>query len=392
LADFDVSAARADTPGVAHGIYLNNASCSLMPRAVVDAVQDHFALAARIGGYPAASKEAPAQEAVYGSVARLIGAGPQDIALVESHTRAWQSVFYGLAFSEGDRILTSRAEYGANYVSFLQMRKRTGCVIEVIPDNNEGAIDCQALEKMIDDRIALIAINWIPTNGGLINPAAEIGAVAKRHGIPYLLDACQAVGQMPVDVERIGCDYLTAAGRKWLRGPKGTGFLYVRRERLADTEPAMIDDVGAAWHAAHAYELRDDARRFESHEHEPALRLGLGAAADYALALGLDTIRSRVRELAEGLREALVAMPGITVHDLGSERAGLVTFAHESVDAGAIVTALERQNICVKAVPREGALLDTVARNLPVLVRISPHYYNSEQDLEHVLTALRESL
>ena len=385
----DIEALRSETPGVRESVYLNTGSCALMPQPVIDAVQDYFALEAKIGAYPAMMQAHDKSEAVYGSIARLINAKPNEIALMSSHSHAWTSVFYGIQFAAGDRILTSRSEYGANYVAFLQMRKRTGCAIDVIPSDNSGATSPAALERMIDDRVKLIAINWIPTNGGLVNPAAEIGRIAKAHGIPYLLDACQAVGQMPVDVNELACDYLASAGRKWLRGPKGTGFLFVREDRLDDIEPAVIDDVGAVWTAPGAYELRPDARRFETHEHEPALRLGLGAAADYALALGLDAIRARIRALAEGLRAELASIPGVTVRDLGTEQAGLVTFSHESVAAAQITATLKDKGIWVKTIPRSGALLDTTARNLDELVRVSAHYYNSQEELERFLDSLR---
>lgn len=365
-----------------------------MPQPVIDSVQDYFALEARIGGYPAMAQQSTAREAVYASVAALINAKPGEIALMGSHTLAWQSVFQGLRFKEGERILTDRSEYAANYIAMLQMKKRTGCVIDVIPCRNDGATDPVALEKMIDDKVKLIAINWIPTNGGLMNPAAEIGRVARAHSIPYLLDACQAVGQMPVDVEELGCDYLSATGRKWLRGPKGTGFLYVREERLSEPgcEPGIIDDIGAPWTSADGYELLDSARRFETHENSPALRLGLGAAIEYARTLGLDTIRTRVNYLAEGLRTELASLPGIRVQDLGTEHAGLVTFAHESVPAADIAAALLNENITVKTIPLAGALLDTLARGIPELVRVSAHYFNSEDELEAVLKALRGAI
>lgn len=361
-----------------------------MPRPVIDAVQDYFALEARVGGYPATFEKADARDAVYGSVARLIGAKPEEIALMGSNTLAWASVFYGMMFREGDRILTSRSEYGANYVAFVQMQKRTGCIIDVIASDNTGATSPAALEQMIDNRVKLIAVNWIPTNGGLVNPAAEIGRVANRHNIPYLLDACQAVGQMPVDVGEIGCDYLTSAGRKWLRGPKGSGFLYVKQERLGDFEPAIIDDIGAAWSEPDSYVLRPDARRFETHEHDPALRLGLGAAAEYALSIGIENIRGHVRGVADNIRKELSAMPGISVQDLGSENCGLVTFNHENLPANEMTAALQDKGIWVKTIPRAGALIDTTARGIGELVRISAHYFNADGDLEACLRELRE--
>lgn len=388
----DVKQARADTPAVENGIYLNNAGCSLMPGAVVDAVQDYFSLEGRVGGYPASVQKSGAINSVYDSIAALINAKPCEIALMTSHGDAWSSAFYGFSFTEGDRILTSRSEYGANYVAFLQMQKRTGCVIDVIPCRNDGATDPAALEKMIDDRVKLIAVNWIPTNGGLINPAAEIGRIANAHGIPYLLDACQAVGQLPVDVVGLGCDYLSATGRKWLRGPRGTGFLYVREERLAAgaPEPASLDDFGALWTKPDEYELVAGAKRFERHEKEAGLLLGLGVAADYAREAGLENIRQRLGHLAEGMRRELAALPGITIQDLGAERSGLVTFTHDTTVSADITAALQAQNICVKTIPSAGALMDTIERDIPELVRVSAHYFNTEDELDEVLKTVRD--
>lgn len=386
----DLASARADTPGVAHCLHLNNAGAALMPKPVIDAVQAYFSLEARYGGHGAAERMGQEIEAVYGSIARLIGASADEVALMGSSTRAWQLAFYGLEFNAGDRILTSRAEYGANYVAFLQMRKRSGCEIEVIPDDANGVTDATALPGMIDERTKLIAITWIPTNGGLINPAAETGRVARAHNIPYLLDACQAVGQMDVDVREIGCDFLTAAGRKWLRGPRGTGFLYVAKEMLGRIEPGIIDHDGARWTAPGCYELKPNARRYEVFERAPALQLGLGVAAEYALNLGPASIRARVDALAQSLRSALAALPGISVQDLGDDKAGLVTFSHERIAASVIKGALGNEDIHVSVSTPDNTLLDSSERALPDLVRTSPHYYNSEDEIAAFLDAVQE--
>jgi selenocysteine lyase/cysteine desulfurase len=281
---------RADTPATSRLAYLHNAGAALMPVAVVEAMKQHIDLECEIGGYAAADREARRLDSVYGSVARLLNAAPDEIALMENATVAWQMAFYALPFSKGDRILTAEAEYAANYVAFLQVTKRTGAAIDIVPSDASGELDVDALERMIDERVKLIAITWVPTNGGLVNPAAAVGKIARAHGIPYLLDACQAVGQLAADVEAIGCDMLSATGRKFLRGPRGTGFLYVRRATLQALEPPMIDHFAAPWVSRDAYRLRDDARRFETWENNYAARLGLGAAVDYALDIGIGPI------------------------------------------------------------------------------------------------------
>jgi selenocysteine lyase/cysteine desulfurase len=389
----DPARLRADTPGTAHRIHLNNAGAALMPRPVVEAQLRHLRREAAIGGYEAADEARDAIAGVYASIARLIGADPDEIALVENATVAWQMAFYALArdFRPGDRILTARAEYGANYVAFLQVARRTGAVIEVIPDDATGATDPAALAAMLDGRVRLIALTWIPTNGGLVNPAAAIGRIARAHGIPYLLDACQAVGQLPVDVTELGCDFLSATGRKFLRGPRGTGFLYVRRACLAGLEPPMIDHHGAAWTAPDAYELRPDARRFENWENNYAAQLGLGAAADYALALGMDAIAARCRFLADRLRAGLRAIPGVTLHDLGTNPSAIVSFTLAGVEAAAIKEHCSAAGINLSVSQPSSTLLDATARGLPPLVRASPHCYNDEAEIDRALEAVASS-
>lgn len=385
----DVARLRSDTPGVMHRVHLNNAGAGLMPRPVLDAMLDYLTREAEIGGYETAGEAATELDAVYDSVARLVGAQRDEIALVENATVAWQLAFYALQFSPGDRILTARAEYAANYVAFLQVAKRTGAVIEVIPDDGDGMLDPEALERMIDGRVKLIAITWIPTNGGLRNPAAAVGHVARRHGVTYLLDACQAVGQTSTQVQEIGCDFLSATGRKFLRGPRGTGFLYIRRELMLTLEPPMIDHFAAPWVAPDRYELRPDARRFETWENNYAARLGLKRAIDYALDIGLEEIEARCSALSTNLRDGLRGIPGVVVHDLGRDLASIVTFSTKNKDADAVQAELARSGFNVSVSDPSSTLLDARRRGLPEVVRASPHYYNTEDELARFVEATR---
>jgi selenocysteine lyase/cysteine desulfurase len=257
-----------------------------------------------------------------------------------------------------------------------------------VPNDDSGSLDVAALENMIDERTALIAITWVPTNGGLVNPAAEIGRIANKAGVPYLLDACQAIGQMPVDVVELGCDFLSATGRKFLRAPRGTGFLYVREKLIKGIEPVVIDYYAARWVAPDRYELRDDARRFENWENAYALRAGLGVAAQYATDLGLENIQDRAWGLAARLREQLADISSVSIYDIGAEKSATVSFLFEGQNSQEVVANLRKQNICIGLVSPDGTLLDSEARKLPGLLRAAPHYYNTEVELDELVDRL----
>ncbi|HZP31393.1 MAG TPA: aminotransferase class V-fold PLP-dependent enzyme [Acidimicrobiia bacterium] len=381
MSSIDVERARADTPGCAHVLHLNNAGASLPPAAVLDAVVAHLELEARLGGYAAADATADRMEAVYTSVARLIGAQPDEIALVENATRAWDLAFYSFGLGPGDRVLTSRSEYASNVIAMLQVARRRGVSVEVVPDDEHGQLSVDALRAMLDERVRLVAVGWIPTQGGLVNPVAEVGAVTRAAGVPFLLDACQAVGQLVVDVDAIGCDLLSATGRKYLRGPRGTGFLYVRRGLVEALEPPFLDVHSARWVATDRIEVRADARRFETWECSHACRLGLGAAVDYALALGSDAVEERVLALGEQLRAQLGAIPGLELHDQGERRCGIVTFTLDGVDPFDLAARLRADAINISVSTIDFARFDFEARGLSAVARASVHYYNTDDEL-----------
>ena len=384
----DISAVRADTPGTSFVAHFNNAGASLMPRPVLKTITDYLDEESLLGGYETADRHAADLEAVYGTVADLIGAKRSEIALADSATRAWDLAFTAMRFSEGDRILTTTSEYASNVIAFLQVAERSGAIVEVVPNRPTGEIDVDALESMLDERVRLIAINHVPTNSGLVNPAADVGRVANAHGIPYLLDACQSVGQLPIDVEEIGCDLLSSTSRKFLRGPRGAGFLYVSEAMLGDLDPAVLDLYGATWEAPDRYEMRPGARRFELWERSPALMLGMGRAAAYAMDIGPGVIWDRVSNLAETLRTALSAEDGVTVHDIGAVRGAIVTFTDDGHDAEAVKAALMEESINVSIATPYSARFDMEARNLPNLVRASVHYFNTEDEIDRLVAAV----
>ncbi len=390
----DIERARRDTRGVANVVHLNNAGAALPPTQVTDAVIAHLRREAEMGGYEAAEAAADQVEHTYAAIARLIGAGVDEIAVVENATRAWDMAFYGLDFGPGDRILTASAEYASNVIAFLQVARRTGATIEVIDNDESGQLSVSDLRRRLNDGngpVKLVAITHVPTQGGLVNPAEEVGAVTRDAGVPYLLDACQSIGQMPVDVERIRCDLLSATGRKFLRGPRGTGFLYVRRDFIEQVEPPFLDLHAATWTAPDSYEIRPDARRFENWETNYAAKIGLGVAVDYALAWGLESIQDRVTRLAARLREHLAGVPGVEVHDQGRRLCGIVTFSVDGVPAQAVQRRLREQGVNVSVSLVDYARLDLPTRGLPDLVRASVHYYNTDDEIEQLIEALPSS-
>jgi cysteine desulfurase/selenocysteine lyase len=386
--EIDVAAVRRDTPGCGGVVHLNNAGSSLPPAVVVDTVVRYLEDEAREGGYELADRRRDDLAAVYRSVAGVVGATEDEIALLDSATRAWDVAFYSLRFAPGDRILTTTTEYAANFIAYLQVAQRTGARIEVVPDRRSGEIDIAALESMIDDRAKLISINHVPTNGGLVNPAAAVGEVAKRSGVTYLLDACQSVGQMPIDVDEVGCDLLTGTSRKFLRGPRGVGFLYVRDTMIEDIEPVMLDLHSAQWVGRDRYEIRRDAKRFEVWESSPALRLGLGAACDYAIGVGLGAIWGRIASLAAVLRAALGSIPSVTVHDKGRVKGGIVTFSVAGRSAREVKEALALRRINVSISSVASARIDMEQRRLDEIIRASVHYFNTEDEIDFAVAVI----
>jgi cysteine desulfurase / selenocysteine lyase len=384
----DVERVRADTPGVAHVAHLNNAGAALPPRQVHDAVVDHLRRESEIGGYEAAAERLDRAEHAYDALATLLNAAREEIAVVENATRAWDMAFYSFRFAPGDRILTGRAEYASNWIALKQVTDRTGATIDVVPDDEHGQIDVGALERMLDDDVKLVSLVHVPTQSGLVNPAAEVGRLTRAAGVPLLLDACQSVGQLPVDVEAIGCDILSGTGRKFLRGPRATGFLYVRRGLIGELDPPLLDMHAAEWLPDGGYRVRDDARRFENWETYYAGKIGLGAAVDYALELGVDEIWVRIQELAAQLRARLAAIDGVTLLDRGAVLGATITFTVDGREPEDVRRFLAGRGVNVSVMERESAQLDFGARGIERAVRSSVHYYNDGSDLDRLVEGI----
>lgn len=384
----DINRLRSETPGCAISAYFNHSGSSLPTNATLSAVTEHLQREALYGGMEAAAGAAEQIQEVRIDAAKLLGATPEEIAFMTSGSAAFGLVFAALPrLKAGDRILVGRQEWGGNLSTMYQAAGKVGASVEAIPCRDDGSVDPDALSRMIDDRVRLVELTWLPANGGLINDAAAIGRVTQAAGVPYFIDASQAIGQLPVDVATLGCDMLKGACRKYLRGPRGTALLYVTKAFLASLEPAFLDVQSAPWVDGGPVP-RQDARIFETIETSIALQLGLGAALRQAHALGIPAIRERVEKLADGLRARLRDTRGVTVRDLGTEHSGLVSFTVEGLGAQEVRARLAREQITVGANGVPYTPLDMTARKLTEIIRASVTYINTEEEIERLAVAI----
>jgi selenocysteine lyase/cysteine desulfurase len=386
----DLEAVRAITPGCRNRIHLNNAGAGLLSTRTLDAMRGHLNLEAEIGGYEAADAVQDRIAATYAALARLVGGTPDQIALFDNSTHAWNAAFYSISLGPGDRIITAQAEYGSSVFAYWQVARKSGAELVVVPNDASGQVDLDALAELIDERTKLIGLTWVPTSGGLVNPAAEVGRIARSADVLYLLDATQVAGQLPIDVASLGCDMLTGTGRKFLRGPRGTGFLWVGERALERLEPYVAEVRSARWLGGDEFAWAHGARRFETWESSYVNVLGLGAAVEQALELGLDVTATRAVTLGSRLREGLDSIGGVRTHDLGVERCAIVTAAIGGRPGEQVAELLAAEGINVSTTVAEDNQFDTVTRGVHPLVRFSPHYFNTEDEIDRALAAVAE--
>jgi len=390
MTEFSVTEERNQTPAVKTLIHFNNAGASLMPNVVVDGIKKYIDSEASQGGYETARHFAKELELFYDHTAKLINSKPEEIAFTESATVAWQRAFHSIPLEKGDVIITCISEYASNYIAYLQLAKLKAIDIVIIPNDENGAIDIQALESAITPKVKLVSICHIPTGNGLINPAEEVGVITQKHKVLYLLDACQSVGQYPIDVEKIKCDFLSATGRKYLRGPRGTGFLYARQETTIGFEPLSLDLHSAEWIDAESYRIRSDAKKYETWECNLSAKHGLSLAINHLNQLGIENVQERVSVVANYLRECLGSFAHIHVMDTGTFKSGIITFISEKNGAEDIMKYLSKDQINVSVIVAGSSLFDLQERNITEAVRASVHYYNTTDEVDKFITILEK--
>ena len=387
-----VSRWRAETPGCAHRVHLNNAGAALMPQPVIDAITEHIALEASIGGYEAADVQARAVEATYEAIAAIVNAEPRNMAVVANATAGFVQALSSFDLAKDDIIVTTRSDYTSYQIQYLALAKKLGVRIVHAEDLPEGGVDPASVRKLASHpRCRVVHVSWVPTHSGLVQEVEAVGAVCEDLGVPFLVDACQAVGQMPIDVERLKCDYLSVTARKFLRGPRGIGFLYASDRALSRGDhPLFVDMRGARWTGPETYEVAETAIRYEDWEFPYALVLGLGAAARYASAVGIDVAHERSWSLAATLRARLDSIDGVTVVDRGRTRCAIVTAKVDGWYAPDLTEALRERRINSAASLRWYGLLDFTPRSIESAIRLSPHYYNTEEEIDEVVATIAQ--
>jgi len=395
-----LSQLRADTPAFVETsagspalIHLNNAGAALPPMPVLRAMQEHLDLEARTGGYEAADAKAAEIAGFYTAIARLLNAKPRNIAFATSATDAYARVLSAIPFRPGDAILTTENDYVSNQIAFLALQKRFGIKLLRARDTAEGGVDVTDFEQLLKKhRPVLAAVTHVPTNSGLVQPVAEIGKICRAYGVWYLVDACQSAGQMALDVERIGCDFLSATMRKFMRGPRGAGFLFASDRALdAGLEMLLPDMRSADWTGADEYVTNSTAQRFEYWEMPPALVLGSKAAAEYALSVGMDWIENRVKMLADLTRQRLRELPSVQVLDKGPELCGIVTAHATHWDSKTLLEKLWAENINCRVSSLAVAQIDFPRKGVTWALRVSPHYYNTEEEVGRMVEVVEKS-
>ena len=384
----DINKIRLETPGCQSRIHFNNAGGSLIPRGVSVAVESYLNREQEIGSYEAAEEAKVLINSFYTKFSELLNCSESEIAFIENSTRAWEMAVHSISWKPGDQIITGENEYGSNYLGLLHLAKQRSLKILTIPNDENGTISLSQLEESVTDKTRLIAITHVASQRGDVQPASKVGEIANKHNILYLLDACQSVGQINLDTKSLKCDFLCGSGRKYLRGPRGTGFLYTKSTALKTLEPVFLDLHSANWKNVGSYEFVRDAKMFECWERNMAAMIGLTTAVEYLLKLDVKMVEQRVKQLSLNLREKLSELAAIKILEKSNNCSGIVTFTKTSISATDLKDELQKKGINISVIKQRNARLDLGKECTGDINRASLHYYNSEQEISEFIKEL----
>lgn len=360
-----------------------------MPDVTAKTMTDYLLLEQHHGAYGAADMNMEQISKFYEEVAQLINTQLENIAFTVGSTDGYAKALSSIGFKHGDVIITTNDDYISNQIAFISLQKKLEIKVLRVKNLPDHELDLEDLEILINKyNPKLVAVTHIPTNSGLIQNVEGAGEICRKYDVLYLVDACQSVGQMSVDVEKIKCDFLTATGRKFMRGPRGTGFLYVSDKVLEkNMAPLFLDMSGAEWTAFNDYQLLKTAKRFEHWERSISSMLGFTEAVKYANRIGLQNIENYNKKLAASLRTGL-QNNGLRILDQGKHLGSIVTFCAQDGNIENIHKILKENNIYFSVSNKSNALIDFTLKSLDRAIRLSPHYFNTSEEIDQVVKIL----
>ena len=389
----NIETIRSQTKGLDGKLFFNSAGSSLMQDQVIECMQDYLEQERMIGGYAAASKYQESINRFYSEVANLIKTKERNIAFATSASDAYNQALSSIPFKNKDVIITTNNDYISNQLAFIGLQKRYDIDIVRVKDLEHGGMDTKdCLEKIEKLNPRLVAITHIPTNSGLIQDVYSIAPACKASGAYYLVDTCQSIGQLNISVEKLNCDFLTATGRKFMRGPRGSGFLYVSDRVLNEgLTPLFTEQCGAEWTEEFGYRIIDSAVRFERWERNCGNMLGLAKAAEIINEIGMENIEKSNYELQLFTREQLGKLSNIKCTDIGKDLCNIITFTSADGSINRIVDLFSTHNVSYSISGINSALIDFTKRQLTEVVRISPHYFNTEEEINMLMEILKKA-
>ena len=371
-------------------VHFNHSGAGLPSPETVQAVVDHLRLEAERGPMEAGAIASDAIRNSYQVAAQLLGCAPQDVAFGTSHGQLYGNLIASIPLSAGDKIFVSRQEWIGNVLCLQRSANLSGASLSLMASDDTSAVDPIALGESLSSEVRIVALTWIGAGSALINPAAAIGAAIRHAGSSafFIIDASQAIGQVPINVAEIGCDALIACGRKFLRGPRGTALAYISPRLAAEIVPRSIDNVSSTLSNGNVV-VANSAQAFEFGEESVALKLGLGKAIEQALSLGVDRIRLKLHHKAAILRQALAVVPGVQLLDLGNSKGAAVTFAINGVACATAKQRLADQGINIGMNGPGYTPYDLSIRGISELLRASVHLSTTDDDIALIVNATR---
>jgi len=394
MKQINIGKVRKETKACLNVVHFNNAGASLMPDVVLQKITDLLQEEGRIGGYELMAKRWEAFQRFYEVGAQYFIGQPKNIAFATNATVAFNIALSSIPFEKDDVILTTQDDYVSNQIAFMQLAKRFGVRTIMGESAPTGGVDVQSMKELIaQHQPKVVAVTHVPTNSGLVQPVEAIGALCRANDIWYFVDVCQSFGQMPLDAEAIGADFMSATFRKFMRGPRGTGILYASDRVLeSNLEPLFMDLQGADWLERNEYKAKPNAKRFETWERNYALFGGATAALEYAQSIGFEAIQSRSWALADYTRAQLAQLPTAQILDKGSTTCAITTSYFPTLTPPLIQSKMSEANINVACAQRMNALIDMDEKGVSWALRIAPHYYNTKEEIDKTISVLGEML